>query len=151
MKNTCPILFALMLATASVAPMSMATTANAATAEDLNRDSQQALNNLYKTNTLAEKLSHSAKAVLVFPNIIKAGLVFGGSYGEGELLEDAKVKDYYNSVSGSWGLQASPSAGRNKPTLTASDPKWGVPNFQREMIPIKARKCAPVGAKREGV
>ena len=51
MKNTCPILFALMLATASVAPMSMATTANAATAEDLNRDSQQALNNLYKLNT----------------------------------------------------------------------------------------------------
>ena len=139
-----------MLATASVAPMSMATTANAATAEDLNRDSQQALNNLYKTNTLAEKLSHSAKAVLVFPNIIKAGLVFGGSYGEGELLEDAKVKDYYNSVSGSWGLQASPSAGRNKPTLTASDPKWGVPKFPKRDDPDKSPEMRPCGRKERG-
>jgi lipid-binding SYLF domain-containing protein len=32
--------------------------------------------------------------------------VFGGSYGEGELIEGSKVVDYYNSVTGSWGLQA---------------------------------------------
>jgi lipid-binding SYLF domain-containing protein len=44
--------------------------------------------------------------VLVFPKIIKAGLVFGGSYGEGVLMKGTKVEDYYNSVSGSWGLQA---------------------------------------------
>jgi lipid-binding SYLF domain-containing protein len=44
--------------------------------------------------------------VLVFPNIVKAGLVFGGSYGEGELIECSKVVDYYNTVTGSWGLQA---------------------------------------------
>ena len=30
----------------------------------------------------------------------------GGSYGEGELIEGAKVVDYYNSGTGSWGLQA---------------------------------------------
>lgn len=80
--------------------------ANAATAEDLDKDSQQALQTLYKTNSFAEKLSHTAKAVLIFPNIVKAGLVFGGSYGEGELIKDSAVVDYYNSVSGSWGLQA---------------------------------------------
>jgi len=33
-------------------------------------------------------------------------LVFGGSYGEGVLMKGSKVSDYYNSVSGSWGLQA---------------------------------------------
>jgi len=44
--------------------------------------------------------------VLVFPNIVKAGLVFGGSCGEGELIEGSKVVDYYNTVTGSWGLQA---------------------------------------------
>jgi lipid-binding SYLF domain-containing protein len=54
---------------------------------------------------VAKTLSSSAKAVLVFPNIVKAGLVFGGSYGEGELLEGSNVIDYYNSVTGSWGLQ----------------------------------------------
>jgi lipid-binding SYLF domain-containing protein len=55
---------------------------------------------------LAKKLSQTAKAILVFPNIVKAGLVFGGSYGEGELIEGMNVIDYYNTVSGSWGLQA---------------------------------------------
>jgi len=80
--------------------------AHAATAEDLDRSAAQALQTLYRTNPVAEKISKIAKAVLVFPNIVKAGLIFGGSYGEGVLMEDSKVVDYYNSVSGSWGLQA---------------------------------------------
>ena len=32
--------------------------------------------------------------------------MFGGSYGEGVLTEGSKVVDYYNSVTGSFGLQA---------------------------------------------
>jgi lipid-binding SYLF domain-containing protein len=82
------------------------TVATAATAEDLDRDSAQALQLLYKTHTIALDISKRAKAVLVFPNIVKAGLVFGGSYGEGVLMKGPKVADYYNSVGGSWGLQA---------------------------------------------
>lgn len=97
---------ALMLATFFIAPMSVMSQASAATAEDLDKDSQQALQALYKAEPLAESLSRTAKAVLVFPNIVKAGLVFGGSYGEGELIKGSKVTDYYNSVTGSWGLQA---------------------------------------------
>jgi lipid-binding SYLF domain-containing protein len=77
----------------------------AATAEDLNKDSHQALQTLYKAEPVAETLSHTAQAVLVFPNMVKAGLVFGGSYGEGVLMKGSKVIDYYNSVAGSWGLQ----------------------------------------------
>jgi lipid-binding SYLF domain-containing protein len=61
---------------------------------------------LSQSNPLAARLSHIAKAVLVFPNIVKAGLVFSGTYGEGELLTGSKVDGYYNSVTGSWGLQA---------------------------------------------
>ena len=79
--------------------------ANAATKEDLNKDATQALQTLYKTNPLAETISKKAKAVLVFPNIIKAGLIFGGAYGEGVLMEGSKL-DYYNSVTASWGWQA---------------------------------------------
>jgi lipid-binding SYLF domain-containing protein len=82
------------------------TQVDAATAEDLDKDSRQALQILYKSHPLAQTLSQKAKAILVFPNIVKAGLVFGGSYGEGELLRDSKVDGYYNSVTGSWGLQA---------------------------------------------
>lgn len=78
----------------------------AATAEDLNRDARQALEKLTSTNTLAETLSAEARAILVFPNIVKAGLVFGGSYGEGVLMKDSEVVDYYNSVAGTFGFQA---------------------------------------------
>ena len=108
MTNTRRIFLALMLASATALPISVATinSATAATAEDLNKDADQALKALYRVNPVAEKISHQARAVLVFPNIIKAGLVFGGSYGEGVLKEGSKVVDYYNSVSGSWGLQA---------------------------------------------
>ncbi|MES1198587.1 MAG: lipid-binding SYLF domain-containing protein [Pseudomonadota bacterium] len=101
--------FALLLASAaviSVVPIGVASSASAATAEDLDHDAQQALHHLYEINPTAETLSHSARAVLVFPNIVKAGLVFGGSYGEGELLRSSAVDGYYNSVAGSWGLQA---------------------------------------------
>jgi lipid-binding SYLF domain-containing protein len=99
-------LFALMLAATTVVLIFVMNQASAATAEDLDKDSRQALQTLYKTEPVAETLSRTAKAVLVFPNIVKAGLVFGGSYGEGELIEGSKVVDYYNSVTGSWGLQA---------------------------------------------
>jgi len=78
----------------------------AATAEDLNADAVQALNTLYKTSPVAESLGKTAKAILVFPKITKAGLVFGGSYGEGVLLRGGSASGYYNSISASWGWQA---------------------------------------------
>lgn len=80
--------------------------ADAATAEDLNADATQALATLYKTNPAAQTIGKQAKATLIFPKIIKAGLVFGGSYGEGVLMKGSTVSGYYNSVSASWGLQA---------------------------------------------
>lgn len=89
--------------------LALGTTSNlavAATAEDLNTDSAQALHNLYKTNPAAERISRTAKAILVFPKIVKAGLVFGGSYGEGVLMRGTAFTGYYNSVSASWGWQA---------------------------------------------
>lgn len=94
------------LATLSLASTSLFNNASAATAEDLDKDSRQALQILYKAHPLAETMSRSAKAVLVFPNVIKAGLVFGGSYGEGVMFKGSKVNGYYNTVTGSWGLQA---------------------------------------------
>jgi lipid-binding SYLF domain-containing protein len=80
--------------------------ATAATAADLDRSANQALQMLYKTHPISSDIAKRARAILVFPNIVKAGLVFGGSYGEGVLEKGNTVVDYYNSVSGSWGLQA---------------------------------------------
>ena len=93
-------------AVATVALGTFGVPGQAATAEDLNADAAQALRALYKTNPAAESIGKKAKAVLVFPKIIKAGLVFGGSYGEGVLTRASQVSGYYNSVSASWGLQA---------------------------------------------
>lgn len=92
--------------TGAIATAGAFSAANAATAEDLHTDADQALANLYKSNALAKEVSKKAVAILVFPNVVKAGLVFGGAYGEGVLQQDAKVDSYYNSVTGSWGLQA---------------------------------------------
>ena len=80
--------------------------AQAATAEDLNQDAAQALLNLYKSHPEAQRMAKDAKAILVFPKVIKAGLVFGGSYGEGVMTRNGSVAGYYNSVSASWGWQA---------------------------------------------
>jgi len=79
--------------------------ANAESEADLIRDGNNALQDLYKKSPLALDMSKKARAVLVFPRIIKAGLIFGGAYGEGVLMEGSKY-DYFNSVTASWGWQA---------------------------------------------
>lgn len=105
MYTTSKKLMTSFLSAAAIIAMTVMTPVSAATSEDLDKDSKQALQTLYDTQTIAKTLSKTAKAVLVFPNMVKAGLVFGGSYGEGELIENDQVVDYYNSVTGSWGLQ----------------------------------------------
>jgi lipid-binding SYLF domain-containing protein len=80
--------------------------ARAATPEDLNNDSGTALHMLVTTNPSAANVAKSAKAVLIFPSIVKAGLIFGGAYGEGVLKEGPVLDGYYNSVTASWGFQA---------------------------------------------
>jgi len=48
----------------------------------------------------------SAKGVLVFPNVIKAGFIVGGAYGEGALRIAGETVDYYNTVAASFGFLA---------------------------------------------
>lgn len=79
--------------------------AEAASAANINRDADQAIATLTKDHEIASAIAAKAKAVLIFPNIVKAGFGFGGSYGEGVLREGGKNTAYYNSVSGSFGLQ----------------------------------------------
>ncbi|BAL24309.1 YSC84-related protein [Azoarcus sp. KH32C] len=107
MTNTRRTFHKLVLVTAATFALgAVSSPASSATAEDLNKDAAQALQTLYKTNPVAENISKKAKAILVFPKIIKAGLVFGGAYGEGVLMKGSQYVDYYNSVTGSWGFQA---------------------------------------------
>ncbi len=79
---------------------------DAASAAEIDKKAQNALEKLYAKSHSAKALSEKAVAILVFPDIYKAGFIVGGQYGEGELLRDGKVAGYYSTVSGSYGLQA---------------------------------------------
>jgi lipid-binding SYLF domain-containing protein len=79
--------------------------AAAASAAELNRDAQNALKALYAKAPAARELAKKAKGILVFPSIVKAGLIVGGQYGEGVLYKGGKVAGYYNTAGGSYGLQ----------------------------------------------
>lgn len=84
-----------------------ASTANSpASRADISTSSSQALNQLVRDNPAAAAISQKSRAVLIFPSIVKAGLVFGGAYGEGELRQGGATSGYYTSFTGSWGLQA---------------------------------------------
>jgi lipid-binding SYLF domain-containing protein len=61
---------------------------------------------LYSTVQGSRELVAKASGVLVFPNIIAAGLVVGGQYGEGALRVRNATQGYYNLASVSVGLQA---------------------------------------------
>lgn len=74
--------------------------------EELEAKADMALTKLYETSPRAKELSQTAKGVLVFPNILKAGLILGGQYGKGVLRIDGKTAGYFSSASGSYGLQA---------------------------------------------
>ncbi len=84
---------------------SPACTARSTSKNELKQKSVQTLPSLVKNNPAAETLSKNAKAILAYPSSVQAGLVFGGSYAEGVLMEDGQVANYYHSVSVSWGLQ----------------------------------------------
>src|SRR5713101_1933902 len=47
----------------------------------------------------------SAKAVLVFPGVVQAGIGIGGQYGEGALRIGGRTASYYSIASASIGLQ----------------------------------------------
>ena len=73
---------------------------------EIDKKVEIALEKLYSSSPVARELSTVAKGVLVFPDIIKGGLIVGGQYGEGALLINNRRVAYYNTVAASYGLQA---------------------------------------------
>jgi lipid-binding SYLF domain-containing protein len=72
----------------------------------IEKNAQASLEKLYASQPAAKTVAEKAKAVLVFPNVFKAGFLGGAHYGEGVLFQDGQVAGRYNSVAGSFGLQA---------------------------------------------
>jgi lipid-binding SYLF domain-containing protein len=98
--------FSALLRLAALALVLLSGFASAADRGALERDARAALQKLTSTVPAAKSLSGSAKAVLVFPKITKAGLGVGGQYGDGVLFKGGKVAGYYNNSGASFGLQA---------------------------------------------
>ena len=78
----------------------------AASAKEIDKKATQALTTLYRTTPGAKKLAEKAKAVLIFPDIVKAGFMVGGQFGDGALRKGGKTVAYYRSLAGSYGFQA---------------------------------------------
>jgi lipid-binding SYLF domain-containing protein len=78
----------------------------AASASELAETGKAALERLYAQSDRARRYGQDARAVLVFPRIVKAGLVVGGQSGEGVLLVDGEPAGYYRISAASLGLQA---------------------------------------------
>jgi lipid-binding SYLF domain-containing protein len=72
----------------------------------LTGESRAALNQLLAQNPAARKVSSQAMAVLVFPNVVKAGFMFGAQGGQGTLFVHGKPAGKYRTFAASYGLQA---------------------------------------------
>jgi lipid-binding SYLF domain-containing protein len=77
-----------------------------ASADDLTHEARQALQQLVAQNPAAAKVNAKALAVLVFPNVVKAGFVLGAQGGKGVLFVHGKPAGHYRTVAASYGLQA---------------------------------------------
>lgn len=100
----------LALCFAMVIGMAWAHAASAATDAGLEQEARQALDQLYEHQPEARFLAERASAVLVFPRIVKVGLVVGGERGKGVLFKDEKPAGHYVSTGLSYGLQAGAQA-----------------------------------------
>ncbi len=77
-----------------------------ASAAEINRGVRNALQQLYAQSPSARAMGQKAKAILVFPSIVKGGFIVGGQYGEGALVMNGKIAGYFSTIQASYGLQA---------------------------------------------
>ena len=77
-----------------------------ASADDLISESRRALQQLVAQNPAAARCKSRAVAVLVFPDVVKAGFIFGAQGGKGILFVHGRASGRYRTVAASYGLQA---------------------------------------------
>ena len=74
-------------------------------ADSLDAKASATLRDFHRHVRGTRELVADAAAVLVFPTVIKAGMGFGGEYGEGALFARGRPIEYYNTASASFGFQ----------------------------------------------
>ncbi len=78
----------------------------AKTAQEIDKEVDIAIEQFKKEVPGGANFLPQVKGYLVFPSVIRAGLIVGGKYGEGALRVDGKTKYYYDMTAASIGLQA---------------------------------------------
>ena len=77
----------------------------AASKAEIDAKVHEAIGNFYKHTSAGKELAQKASGMLVFPEVIKAGVGIGGEYGEGALLIKGKTVAYYSTAAASIGFQ----------------------------------------------
>ena len=95
--------FAAVLALVLAAGLSGQT--HAASAQEIDIKVQSALDQFKEEVKGGARFLERAEGVLVFPDVIKAGIGIGGEYGEGALLVDGRTVQYYSTAAASIGFQ----------------------------------------------
>lgn len=93
------------IALAATLCLGQASPAAAASREEIDAKVQQATEDFYKQTSAGKALAAKAAGMLVFPEVIKAGVGVGGEYGEGALVVKGKPIAYYNTAAASIGFQ----------------------------------------------
>ncbi len=106
-RRTSRIVLAAILTIATITMSTFgAESALAASASEIDRNATQALSMLYATTPGTRSLAAHAKAILIFPNIVKGGFIVAGQFGDGALRQGGRTVGYYRSLSASYGFQA---------------------------------------------
>jgi lipid-binding SYLF domain-containing protein len=100
LRTTTAALLALGLLHATAAPV------HAASASEISAGSHAALRDLYAKNPTARAIGGKARAILVFPGIVKGGFIFGAEFGDGALIKGGRTNSYWRTTGVSWGFQA---------------------------------------------
>lgn len=83
-----------------------ASSAAAETAREIDASVDAALQELFRTVRGSRGLYSRASGVLVIPNVVKAGFVVAGAYGEGALRIAGRTDSYWSYAAASVGFQA---------------------------------------------
>lgn len=78
----------------------------AARRQALDSGADSALSRLYAQQPGTRELVNSARGVLVFPSVVSAGFIVGGTHGQGVLRKGGKTSGYFSMTGGSVGLLA---------------------------------------------
>lgn len=79
--------------------------ASAASKDEIDAKVTQAIEDFTKQTSAGKTLAQKAAGMLVFPEVIKAGIGIGGEYGEGALVIKGKPAAYYSTAAASIGFQ----------------------------------------------